>query len=900
MPKLLEYASYYVPLAPGTIIISEDVFTGINLAELSGYPTEPLDVYLTITPNTVVQSNMASRPAVSTRGLPPGSTVQINNFGFIIGAGGKGGSRSDQAPIGPYQPDNGEPGGDAIYADVPVSIASVFGRIWGGGGGAGGYWRKNLYAGDGGGVFFTGGAGGAGRSIAGGGDGGDGNLHGTVGRPFRKGADVNHILDPGTGGTGSYPPGNTTVRQPTGDYLGAGGNYGADGQPSFYGFSVSDSNPNTGQTWFSLIYYNVAAGGKGGYAVNVAQGATLTWLDNANTIGGRIIGKTVERPQADMHYLARTEQPITVIIDSDVVKFNLADYLGIADPQDVFVYIAPFVNVTSDDPLVPAFSTEGMHPQSTLYLKYRGHIIGCGGNGGEDPMFHPPGTITPQYGQDGGDGLYLTIPTTLALQANIAGSTENAIICGGGGGGGLVRLFPSDDTFGGSGGAGGGKGGRGTAGNGSDSVFNPTLLLSTAATAKSVYDWDRYTIDTIWKNRNGRGGNYGKDGEASLSTPYSAANLVKEINLGGRAGYAINSLLPITFVFATAFNSPTSTSYNANSVWTNILKGYIRGQSTFLEPTGQLYPKPPLTSRPDILRPLLLNITSNQFDVNVWEMMGRPGGVVNAIVNIMPNVDVMSSHASIPALTTGAFHPDSKIQVTNGGWIMGCGGEGGGYQGRAPEVDFSEIQIGTTGTPGDGKPGGPAVELTTHLSTYQAVSRVFRNPGDSGYVSNGTVLFPQNTGGGGGGVACITCEYYGYDHPEKAWRYVPGTLTIGIGGAGGGPGGKGGSGTLMNGNDAPAELITRLNYNSYYGQYIRALDYGNFGVGHVLQQCIQGNNTTKDITIGPGAAPGAYSVNQVGGTVHQTEPPIAIATKIKGVIKVANRAAPGLALKRTA
>ncbi len=408
MPKHVTYAQYYVPLAPGTLIIEEPIYSGLNLAEYLGFPTEAVEVYVTILPNVVVQSNDASKAAISSLGLPAGSTIQINNFGFIIGSGGRGGSRYDLLEDQPVLGEDGQPGGDAVYSHVPIRIASAFGKIWGGGGGAGGLWTRSTSNSpvD----TFQGGRGGAGRGPNGGGDSGVGDIFGADAIPFESSAVR------GGPAPGYVPPPTGNLSHPTGDYVGSGGDYGKRGEPSFYGISSSVTNPNTGSTSFFVTHHREASGGEGGYSVNVSAGVPLTWLDNALDIIGNIKGSNGTRDEAKMPYLARLNRPITVHINSDRQDFNLFQELGApADPVNVYVRIDSGITLSASNTQYPAFSTAGMPAGSTLFMKTRGRIIGRGGDGGSEAAYAPEGTLNPELGRPGGDAMHLTIPTVIAL-----------------------------------------------------------------------------------------------------------------------------------------------------------------------------------------------------------------------------------------------------------------------------------------------------------------------------------------------------------------------------------------------------------------------------------------------------------------------------------------------------
>lgn len=90
----------------------------------------PLLADVVVNPGVVVGSASSSAYAFDTGvGFPAGSRIALVNNGAIVGLGGAGG-----APQGA-----GSPGGPALRAQSPLSIANA-GTIGGGGGGGGGYY----------------------------------------------------------------------------------------------------------------------------------------------------------------------------------------------------------------------------------------------------------------------------------------------------------------------------------------------------------------------------------------------------------------------------------------------------------------------------------------------------------------------------------------------------------------------------------------------------------------------------------------------------------------------------------------------------------------------------------------------------------------------------------------
>jgi len=135
-----------------------------DVATAVGAPQGAVDIFVDV--NASVGSSNPNIPALTTGAFAEGSTVRINNYASIVGAGGAGGSGGNGAD-GSYEHTcsrNGFSGGTAIHLMAPTTLDNR-GNIWGGGGGGGGGSGCNLAAGGGGGAGFVGGAGGAKISI---------------------------------------------------------------------------------------------------------------------------------------------------------------------------------------------------------------------------------------------------------------------------------------------------------------------------------------------------------------------------------------------------------------------------------------------------------------------------------------------------------------------------------------------------------------------------------------------------------------------------------------------------------------------------------------------------------------------------------------------------------------
>lgn len=790
MPKLITYASYYAPIAPGTIIIEQNIYDGLNVMEFLGNPDYPIDVSVEVRPGVIVQSNDANKAAISGKGLSAGSTLTINNMGSIIGAGGRGGSRYDYVEPGPYEPELGQPGGDAIYSDVALSVASAFGHIWGGGGGmdakvyvAAGYspgWDASNPQ------LFHAGPGGAGSGPLGGGESGIGDVVDpkAASAPFTSVSSAAGRGGPGTVG------------------LSVGGGYGAQG------------------TWNG----GITGTATGGYAINVRAGVPFTWLDDGgsyqHTYLGQytIKGKVGTRPILEMPWRARPTKYTWLEITYDTVDFNLWDALGNPDgPLDVFCYVTPGVMMTASTVENFAFSTERMHPASTLYLKSRGAIIGRGGDGGSDPSVYDNGRVNPTHGQRGGDALRLTIRTHLALpNAAARKSGVPELIAAGGGGGGLCCILPIvGATYGGQGGAGGGQGGVGTSGTGTSmpvidlteiavTVFSMTRMISIPQ------DYKQYTDGTSWFNMSGRGGTYGRPGTEGSSKSIEAT--LYEVSPGGEAGWAINTGMPVSPAQNISW-SPQSYQgrfsngdlYGAAPLGQGCSFATIQQQFAYTGwIVGVLRPTPVVAAPTQHWS--VFNLADGTTNFNVHEALGEPATPVNALIHICEGVTITSTDAAVPAVSTGNLPPGSVVKLYLEGRILGRGGNGGGYDSHDP--NSSPVAEGWRP---NGQKGGDAMSYRRSVAfTFRAVSYVWSSEGVRRTVT------PMALGGGGGGGGIVTAEYFDL---SGNWYYDPATVRVGYGGAGGANGGQGGAGIYVGGTSGGTDVWATPDgkYNSQQG-----------------------------------------------------------------------------------
>ena len=120
----------------------------LNLYEYLGSPSEPLSVVVNISSFVEIFSSNTSgnrTNAFTVGNFPTGSTVIINNNGYISGGGGFGGNAGYRNGSNWYEPSNGFDGGDGIVKgssnNFDITIVNTGTIAGGGGGGAGGEYR---------------------------------------------------------------------------------------------------------------------------------------------------------------------------------------------------------------------------------------------------------------------------------------------------------------------------------------------------------------------------------------------------------------------------------------------------------------------------------------------------------------------------------------------------------------------------------------------------------------------------------------------------------------------------------------------------------------------------------------------------------------------------------------
>lgn len=232
----------------GVTYINTSDRTSANIFELMGSPTQP-DNY--VFENQAAISAGTGYYALRTGVFPAGSTLKIINKGYIEGKGGDGGAYTGA----------GQPGGAALYLDMPCILDNSLGTIRGGGGGGGGAQQYNAPA------YYNRAAGGGGAGANSGTPG-----TGTVGNPNPT---LTVYPTAGTVTAGGVGGRIRIYSSPTGWSDSQGGAGGSSGMPGQNGStSKGSSTPVT-----SLAYSGGAAGNgviKNGNHLEIhAQGTLL-------------------------------------------------------------------------------------------------------------------------------------------------------------------------------------------------------------------------------------------------------------------------------------------------------------------------------------------------------------------------------------------------------------------------------------------------------------------------------------------------------------------------------------------------------------------------------------------------------------------------------------------------
>lgn len=401
------------------------------------------------------------------------------------------------------------------------------------------------------------------------------------------------------------------------------------------------------------------------------------------------------------------------------------------------------VYVYSDNASKPALEVSGWTTGDTVTIINKGFIMGKGGQGGG---YINSAQVLPTAG---GPAISILFNTT------IDNTYSNAYIGGGGGGG-------AGTSYGGGGGAGGGKAGPitsiapngieggapgfkgadgtkagsgivatgGGAGGGGGGVAIYTVGGQNSPRSLSGAGGGRIfpgSGGTGGGSNYGTGSNGGSANNASLNSVTSPPLTLSPGAGGGGWGAAGGNTVgglkgaPGGKAVETNGNRITWVNGDTSRVW-----GIVNGSAS-----------------------VSYTISSNQKEFNLYDYLSNNKWDRTSAVIITINADVYiwSDNTSVPALTTGGPYPNG-LSITNNGYIIGKGGEGGG---KTSTTDTINVR---------GKPGGPALSISSNISLI-----------NNGYIA----------GGGGGGSAS----------------------GAGAGGGGGAGGGKGG-GTFLNNINNPS------------------------------------------------------------------------------------------------
>ena len=204
------------------------------------------------------------------------------------------------------------------------------------------------------------------------------------------------------------------------------------------------------------------------------------------------------------HVMLGLERRYSVVISSNVMNLNLANYIGnpSGSPVTVDLHVMPGVVVGSVITGAQALTVGALPSNSVVNLLCEGYIVGCGGAGGSG------GSSWAANGAPGGHAIW--------GQPGIKLNINNQGVIGGGGGGGGGQ-GNRDVACGGSGGAGHYAGGAGTgsgAAHANANGYNGNLTTG-GPSNQAIFSWE--------VGAGGAGGNigsWGGVGNCTVDTSY--------------------------------------------------------------------------------------------------------------------------------------------------------------------------------------------------------------------------------------------------------------------------------------------------------------------------------------------------------------------------------------------
>jgi hypothetical protein len=190
-----------------------------------------------------------------------------------------------------------------------------------------------------------------------------------------------------------------------------------------------------------------------------------------------------------------------------------------------------------------------------------------------------------------------------------------------------------------------------------------------------------------------------------------------------------------------------------------------------------------------------VNVQQGGANLKMFDLAGRPGGVVNLAITINYGVVITSMSPREPALDLTGFTAGSTLTITNRGRILARGGragKGGGIISAGDDYAWA----GTPGEAGGDAIRGPGAGITCTIANIEGYIWGGGGGGGGGgaTAANGSAC----SGGGGGGGAPLGMGGDGGQTGESSTYSTGGigaSATMDTGGAGGAAGTSTGSGT---------------------------------------------------------------------------------------------------------
>jgi hypothetical protein len=219
----------------------------------------------------------------------------------------------------------------------------------------------------------------------------------------------------------------------------------------------------------------------------------------------------------------------------------------------------------------------------------------------------------------------------------------------------------------------------------------------------------------------------------------------------------------------------------------------------------------------------VINVTGGGMNLSLWDLAGRPAGVVSLAVTIAMGTVIGSLSTRAPALDLTGFASGSTLTITNYGYILGRGGRGGTGGVGADSDTTIYTAPGAPGVDGGQAILGPGTGITCTI--FNASGYIWGGGGGGGGGGTNPTNNDQCAGGGGGGGAPYGdgCDGGGAGQENITGRggkglegtkttggtggaaYSQGLAVGGAGGAGGTPGvaGSAGASPTGGGHEAP-------------------------------------------------------------------------------------------------